>query len=65
MRDNGTAFRSTLVKVGHHGSINASPTWAYEQVFPTKRASNAALLSTNPLIFTTSTRCPIPTSCTA
>jgi hypothetical protein len=51
LRDNGTNFGSTLLKVGHHGSINASPTWAYEQVFPKKRAGNAVLLSTNPAIF--------------
>ena len=51
LRENGTNVGATLVKVGHHGSINASPTWAYAQVFPAKRASNAVLLSTNPDIF--------------
>jgi hypothetical protein len=51
MRDGGTNFASTVLKVGHHGSINASPTWSYEQVFPTKRNSNAVLLSTNPETF--------------
>ena len=51
LRENGTNVGATLVKVGHHGSINASPAWAYEEVFPAKRASNAVLLSTNPAIF--------------
>jgi hypothetical protein len=51
LRENGANVGATLVKVGHHGSINASPTWGYEQVFPKKRAGNAVLLSTNPAIF--------------
>ena len=51
LRENGTNVGATLLKVGHHGSINASPAWAYEQVFPKKRAGNAVLLSTNPDIF--------------
>ncbi len=51
LRENGANVGATLVKVGHHGSINASPAWAYEQVFPKKRASNAVLLSVNPAIF--------------
>ena len=51
MRDQGTDLASTLLKVGHHGSINASPDWSYEQVFPTKKSGNAVLLSTNPETF--------------
>ncbi|HEV8280533.1 MAG TPA: hypothetical protein VGQ02_01635 [Candidatus Limnocylindrales bacterium] len=51
MRDLGTNFASTVLKVGHHGSINASPAWSYEQVFPTRKSGNAILLSTNPATF--------------
>jgi hypothetical protein len=51
MRDGGTGFASTVLKVGHHGSINASPDWSYDLVFPTKKSSNAVLLSTNPETF--------------
>jgi hypothetical protein len=51
MRQRGSPLGSTLVKVGHHGSINASPTWGYLAVFPSRRNSNSALLSTNPEIF--------------
>ena len=58
MRANGVDFRSTLLKVGHHGSIDASPAWGYGQVFPTRRNTNAVLLTTNPLIFPTGNEVP-------
>lgn len=52
IRANGASLRSTLLKVGHHGSINASPDWSFTQVFPSRRSSNAVLLSTEPTRFT-------------
>lgn len=58
MRSNGVEFRSTALKIGHHGSIDASPAWGFEQVFPTRRNTNAVLLSTNPLIFPTGNEVP-------
>jgi hypothetical protein len=58
IRNNGADFTSTLLKIGHHGSIDASPTWGFERVFPTRRNSNAVVLSTNPLIFPTGNEVP-------
>jgi hypothetical protein len=52
MNDNGVDFTADLVKVGHHGSINASPTWSFTRVFPQVRAANAVLLSTDGTRFT-------------
>lgn len=52
MDGNGVDFAADLLKVGHHGSINASPTWSFERVFPQVRTSNAVLLSTDRTRFT-------------
>jgi len=52
IRGNGANLSSTLLKVGHHGSINASPGWSFAQVFPSRRSSNAVILSTEPTRFT-------------
>jgi hypothetical protein len=52
MRRNGADFAADLLKVGHHGSINASPPWSFERVFPQVQASNAVLLSTDHTAFT-------------
>jgi hypothetical protein len=52
MDGNGVDFSADLLKVGHHGSINASPTWSFERVFPQVRGSNAVLLSTDSTRFT-------------
>lgn len=52
MDTNGVDFASDLVKIGHHGSINASPTWSFHRVFPQVRAANAVLLSTDRTRFT-------------
>jgi hypothetical protein len=52
IRAGGATLASTLLKVGHHGSINASPAWSFGQVFPSRRSSNAVLLSTEPTRFT-------------
>jgi hypothetical protein len=52
MDANGADFSSDLVKIGHHGSINASPTWSFTRVFPQVRAANAVLLSTDRSRFT-------------
>lgn len=41
-----------LVKVGHHGSMNASPSWCFDAVLPKRLATNAALVSTDPDRFT-------------
>lgn len=58
IRSHGDDFTSTLLKIGHHGSIDASPPWGYERVFPTRRNTNAVLLTTNPLIFPTGNEVP-------
>lgn len=58
IRDSGADLSSTVLKIGHHGSIDASPTWSFDRVFPTKRGSNGILLSTNPLIFPTGNEVP-------
>jgi beta-lactamase superfamily II metal-dependent hydrolase len=58
MRDNGVDLTTDLLKVGHHGSINASPSWSFARVFPQVRASNAVLLSTDRTRFTGETRSP-------
>ena len=58
MRNHGADFGSTVLKVGHHGSINASPTWSFDTVFAAKRSSNGVLLSTNPAIFPTGNEVP-------
>ena len=47
MNANGVDFTANLIKVGHHGSINASPTWSFTRVFPQVGAANAVLLSTS------------------
>jgi hypothetical protein len=52
MDANGVDFTSDLVKIGHHGSINASPSWSFTRVFPQVRAPNAVLLSTDRTRFT-------------
>jgi hypothetical protein len=52
MDTNGADFTADLVKVGHHGSINASPSWSFTRVFPQVRATNAVLLSTDHTRFT-------------
>ena len=52
MDANGVDFTADLVKVGHHGSSNASPTWSFTRVFPQVRAANAVLLSTDHTRFT-------------
>jgi len=58
MRGNGADFSSDLVKVGHHGSINASPDWSYSKVFPRKLKDNAVLISTDPTRFTGTNEVP-------
>lgn len=58
IRNHGDDISSTMLKIGHHGSIDASPAWGYDRVFPTKRNTNAVLLSTNPLIFPTGNEVP-------
>jgi hypothetical protein len=58
IRASGAALGSTLLKVGHHGSINASPTWAFTEVFPTRRTGNAAVLSTDPTRYTDENEVP-------
>jgi hypothetical protein len=52
MRDNGVDFSADLIKVGHHGSHNASPDWAFAEVFPDKKSINRVLLTTDPTRFT-------------
>jgi hypothetical protein len=52
MRRKKVPLSAHLVKVGHHGSINASPDFAFARVFPTKKASNVAIVSTDETRFT-------------
>ena len=52
MRKNGASLDAHLVKIGHHGSINASPHWSFKAVMPTKLVGNAAIVSTDPTRFT-------------
>lgn len=52
MRNNGADFSADALKVGHHGSINASPDWSFDQVFPNVDALNAAVVSTDPTRYT-------------
>lgn len=58
MRNHGDDLASSLLKISHHGSIDASPAWGYERVFPTRRNTNSVILSTNPLIFPTGNEVP-------
>jgi hypothetical protein len=52
MQKEGASFDSALIKVAHHGSINASPSWSYDQVFPANRPSNGVIISTDPTRYT-------------
>jgi beta-lactamase superfamily II metal-dependent hydrolase len=52
MRKNGAPLEADVIKVGHHGSINASPDWSFTAVMPTKLAGNAAVISTDDDRFT-------------
>ena len=52
MRRNGVDFASEALKVGHHGSINASPAWSFDRVFPSVEEHNVAIVSTDPTQFT-------------
>ena len=52
MRKNGAPLKADVIKVGHHGSINASPDWSFTTVMPTKLAANAAVISTDDEQFT-------------
>ncbi len=58
MRKNGAEFKANVIKVGHHGSINASPDWSFTEVMPTKLASNAAVISTDDDRFTGANEVP-------
>ena len=52
MRKNGAPLKADVIKVGHHGSINASPDWSFTTVMPRKLAANAAVISTDDDRFT-------------
>jgi hypothetical protein len=52
MRQKQVPLGAHAIKVGHHGSINASPPWSFTEVFPAKTAANAAIVSTEPSRFT-------------
>jgi hypothetical protein len=49
---NGATFTANVMKVGHHGSINASPAWSFTKVMPLKGAAKAAIVSTDRTRFT-------------
>lgn len=52
MRDAGANLSADLMKVAHHGSINASPEWGYQMVFPARRSSNKVIISTDSTRYT-------------
>jgi beta-lactamase superfamily II metal-dependent hydrolase len=52
MRKNGAPLNADVIKVGHHGSINASPDWTFRTVMPKKLSRNAAVISTDDDRFT-------------
>jgi hypothetical protein len=52
MRKNGANLSASVMKIGHHGSINSSPDWSFKEVMPTKLAANAAVVSTDETRFT-------------
>jgi beta-lactamase superfamily II metal-dependent hydrolase len=52
MRQHKADFACRLVKVGHHGSINASPDWSYAEVLPKRLDQNAVIISTDETRFT-------------
>ena len=53
LKKNGpSSLVADLIKVGHHGSINASPDFSFKAVMPTKLADNAAVISTDDDRFT-------------
>ena len=52
IRDAGLNLSADLMKVAHHGSINASPEWGYEVVFPARRSTNKVIICTDPTRYT-------------
>jgi len=59
MRNNDDVnLSSHLMKVSHHGSINASPSWSYREVITRRRQSNAALVSTDRTRYTGTNEVP-------
>ena len=52
MRNTGAPLAASVMKIGHHGSINSSPEWSFSKVMPKKLAGNAAIVSTDPTRFT-------------
>lgn len=52
MHDKGANFDSALIKIAHHGSTNASPSWSYDKVFPARRPANGVIISTDPTRYT-------------
>lgn len=52
MRDAGVALSADLMKVAHHGSINASPEWGYDVVFPVRRSGNKVIVCTDSTRYT-------------
>lgn len=58
MQANGADLTADALKVGHHGSINASPAWSFDRVFPTVAGSNLAVVCTDPKRFTGTNEVP-------
>ncbi len=52
MQHNDAELSSHFVKVGHHGSINATPAWSYRGIMTRRRKSNSAIVSTDDTRFT-------------
>lgn len=52
MRHAGMNLSTDLMKVAHHGSINASPEWGYDVVFPDRGSGNKVVICTDSTRFT-------------
>jgi hypothetical protein len=52
MKKNGANLAAQVIKVGHHGSVNASPTWSFKSVLPRVLPANACVVSTDRTRFT-------------
>jgi hypothetical protein len=52
MKKNRADLGAQVIKVGHHGSVNASPSWSFKSVLPKVLAANACVVSTDRTRFT-------------
>jgi len=52
MKKNRADLGAQVIKVGHHGSVNASPAWSFKSVLPRVLKANACVVSTDRTRFT-------------